>query len=89
MARSILELGGLAATLLFAVPVAMFGADLLLRGRPVGLVFLVLAVAMVAVEEYLLDPTDLPGRAVERLVRRFVKLPEGEGEDGERDDTDR
>lgn len=53
---------GLAVTLAFALPLAVFGATLLADGRPLGAVFVAIAAAMILVERHLtnpFDPTDL------------------------------
>jgi len=78
VARGIIGLAGLAVTLAFAIPVGLLGAEALLAGRPVGAVYLGVAVGMVAVEEYLTTPWDLPGRAVERAVGAVVEVPDDE-----------
>lgn len=73
MGRGILGTLGLAATLVFAIPVAMLGVDFLLKGRPaLGTGFLFVAALMIAVEEYVTTPTDLPGMVAEKVVGRAV-----------------
>jgi len=73
MALGIMDTVGLAATLIFAVPVGIFGVEKLLAGDPVlgGLLVLV-AVLMVYLPQRLTTPTDLPaavaGKAVEKAV---------------------
>lgn len=48
---------GLAATLIFALPVANFGATRLLAGKTaMGIALIVVAVAMVAIPHYFMDP---------------------------------
>jgi hypothetical protein len=78
MPRGILELAGLAVTLAFAAPVALLGVDWLVRGRPMGLVFLAMAAGMVAVEEYLVGPQDLPFRVLAGAAGRVAKDPDEE-----------
>lgn len=78
MAKGILDLLGLAAALALAAPVALLGADYLLAGRPLGAVFLGVAAAMVLAEEYLVRPTDLPGKLAGSVVGRVV---DGSGEE--------
>ena len=57
MRLGIIDMVGLAATLIFALPVANFGVDRLLAGESVmGVALIVVAVAMVAVPHYFLDP---------------------------------
>lgn len=83
MARSILGTIGLAVTLVFAIPVALLGLQFLaFDGRPaLGLAFLGIAVLMVAVEEYLTTPTDLPGMVLGKTVGAVVKDPAEESAD--------
>ena len=69
----------LAATVVFAAPVGIFGltrlteADLLLGG---GL--LAVAIAMVALPQYLTTPGEIPLKILERLVGRAVVTPDDE-----------
>jgi hypothetical protein len=83
MARSILGTVGLALTLAFAIPVALLGLDLLSRGQTnQGLLFLGIAALMVAIEEYLTTPMDVPGMVAGKLLGSAVKEPdEDDGED--------
>jgi hypothetical protein len=76
VALGILDTVGLAAALALAVPAAGFGVSLLLDGDPLGAVFVVLAVALVAVEQVLVTPGDLPARAVEAVVGTVAEDPE-------------
>ncbi|MFB6140199.1 MAG: hypothetical protein ABEJ26_07165 [Halosimplex sp.] len=80
MARGILGLVGLGATLVFAIPIAMLGLDyLLLQGKtPIGIALLVTAGLMVAIEEYVATPGDLAGTAVEKTVGSVVDDPDDE-----------
>lgn len=60
----------LAATLVFAVPAALFGLDQIAGGRPVvGIAFLLLAVLLVVMERHLFNPFD-PGEVVEVAAER-------------------
>lgn len=68
----------LAVTLAFAPPVAVLGVDFLLKGRPLGVAFVCLAVLMVAVEEYVTGPSDLPAAAAERVAGTVVGSDEEE-----------
>ena len=71
----------LAATVVFAAPVGIFGltrlteGDVLLGG---GLV--AVAVAMVALPQYLTTPGEIPMKVVERVVGRAVVPPDDESE---------
>lgn len=68
----------LAATLVFAIPVFLLGVDFVTSGNPLGWVFVVLAVLMVVVEEYLTTPGDVPGMVAERVLGTVVKDPDPE-----------
>jgi len=85
MAKGILGTIGLAATLVFAIPVAILGVQfLVIDGQPVlGVAFLGIAVLMVAVEEYLTTPTDIPGMVLGKTVGAAVIDPEAD-ETGEK-----
>ncbi|MFB6171000.1 MAG: hypothetical protein ABEJ23_00595 [Haloarculaceae archaeon] len=73
MGKGIIGTLQLAATLAFAVPVAMFGADLLLSGQTaVGAAALVVAVLMVVLEEYLTTPGDVPGEVAQKAASTVV-----------------
>ena len=71
----------LAATVVFAAPVGIFGltrlteGDVLLGG---GLV--AVAIAMVALPQYLTTPGEIPMKIVERVVGRSVVPPDDESE---------
>jgi hypothetical protein len=69
----------LAATLVFALPVGLLGAQFLLDGETLlGGGFLGVAVLMVALEEYLTTPTDVPGAVAEKTLGKVVKTPDDE-----------
>jgi len=69
----------LAATLVFALPVGLLGLQFLLDGRMLaGVGFVVVAVLMVALEEYLTTPTDVPTSIAERAVGKVAKQPDEE-----------
>ena len=78
MARSIMGMIGLAATLVFALPAAMLGLELLLvGGRPyAGAGLIVIAALMILVEEHLTTPGDIPGMVANQTVGRLVKEPD-------------
>jgi len=79
MAKGIIGQVQLLATLVFAVPVAMLGADFLLSGRvEMGLGFLLVAVLMVALEEYVTKPTDAAADAAKSAASRIVEKPDGD-----------
>lgn len=74
MGKGIIGTLQLAVTLAFAIPVAMFGADLLLKGQTAyGVAALGIAVLMVALEEYITTPADVPGMAAEKAVGSVVE----------------
>lgn len=69
MQLGIVDLLGLATTLVFAIPVANFGVTQLLAGRTVaGIALVGVAVAMVVLPQYFLDPK----RMVLRLVQGML-----------------
>jgi hypothetical protein len=77
MARSILGTVGLALTLAFAIPVAYLGVEFLLDGKTnQALLFLGIAVLMVAIEEYLTTPMDVPGMVAGKVLGRAIKDPD-------------
>jgi len=81
MARGILETIGLAATLVLAIPIALFGAEHLVRGELVaGAAYVAIAVGLVVVEQYLTTPTDVPGMVAEKTVGKAVKTEDTETE---------
>lgn len=77
MRLGILETIGLAATLIFAIPVGLYGVETLLSGnRVLGAGLLIVAVLMVVLPRRLTTPADLPGAVLERVVGTAVKDPE-------------
>jgi hypothetical protein len=77
MARGILQWVGLGATLFVAAHLGLFGAERVLAGEHLlGGAFLALAVAALALEEYVTKPTDLPGSVAGKLVGAVVEEPE-------------
>ncbi|MFB6151104.1 MAG: hypothetical protein ABEJ40_04795 [Haloarculaceae archaeon] len=79
MARSILGLVGLGTTLVFALPAALYGVELLVRGDTYpGIGLVVVAVLMVAVEEYVTTPGDLPAAVAGRVLGAVAKTPDDE-----------
>jgi hypothetical protein len=62
------------AVLLFAIPIAMFGADQLLSGNTdIGLAMLGIAVLMVVLEEYVIKPSDVAADAAKSAAGKVVK----------------
>jgi hypothetical protein len=69
----ILDMLGLATTLIFALPVAGFGVQRLLGGdAAVGVGFLVVAALMVILPQRLMTPSDLPGAVAQRAAGRVL-----------------
>ncbi|POG53919.1 DUF7533 family protein [Haloferax marisrubri] len=79
MRLGILEMVGLGATLIFAIPVGVFGLTLLGDGRTVfGGAMLLLAVLMVALPKFLTMPQDIPSLAAEKVIGGVAKEPDEE-----------
>ncbi|WP_459194521.1 DUF7533 family protein [Halosimplex sp. J119] len=79
MARSILGLVGLGATLVLAIPVAMLGFDYLViqDGKTAtGAALLIAAGLMIAIEEYVTTPGDLTGVVLDKTVGTVAKSPD-------------
>ena len=84
MARGILDTLGLAAALVLAIPIGLFGVEHLVRGDLVaGALYVGIAVGLVAIEQYLTTPTDVPGLVAEKTVGAVVET-EDDGEEKER-----
>jgi hypothetical protein len=76
----ILEQVGLAATLIFALPVAVYGIQTILDGSTLfGAVTLLIAVLMIVLPRRLTSPDDVPAKAAQTAVGAVV---------GGSDDTD-
>ena len=72
----------LAATLVFAAPVGIFGLTRLLDGETLlGGGLLAVAVGMVLLPQYLTTPGDVPAKIGERVVGSVVKTPDEDDED--------
>ncbi|MBS3761487.1 DUF7533 family protein [Halodesulfurarchaeum sp.] len=68
-----LDLVAIAATLAFAVPIGLFGVQLLHDGRLlVGLTGVAVGVGLVAIEQYVWTPGDVPQNALSALLRRLL-----------------
>ena len=62
------------AVLLFAIPVAMFGADQLLSGNTdIGLAMIGIAILMIVLEEYVIKPSDVAADAAKSAAGTVVK----------------
>lgn len=82
MTRGIVGTLQLLGTVVLAAPLALLGVQFLVSGRELtGGVFLALAAAMIALEEYLTTPQDVPAEVAERAVGSVVEdEKEGEGD---------
>jgi len=82
MRLGILETVGLAASLVFAIPVGLYGVESLVAGnRVLGAGLLIVAVLMVVLPRRLTTPADLPGAVAERVVGRAVRAPDANADD--------
>ena len=69
----------LAATLVFALPIALLGIEKLLAGdTTVGAAFVGVAVLMIVLEEYLTSPTDVPKSVAQKTIGKVAKTPDDE-----------
>lgn len=69
----------LAATLIFAIPVGIYGLNTFLAGQEaLGGGLLAVAVLMVALPHYLTTPGDIPATVAEKVVGKAVKVPDDE-----------
>jgi hypothetical protein len=83
MAMGITESITLAASLVFAIPLGVFGLTTLLDGDPfLGVVLVVVAVLMVVLPRRLTTPADIPGAMAEKAVGTAVKVPDEDEDDG-------
>lgn len=75
----IIGMAKFAATLAFALPVALYGLQRVLAGHDLGWAFVGLAVLMLAAERYVTTPFDAPERAAEEATAAVV--PDEDGND--------
>lgn len=81
MALGILDLLGLGASLIFALPLAGYGIQRAVGGEPlVGAVFVGIAALMVYIPQRVTTPGDIPGKLFGGAVGSAVTVPEEEGE---------
>ncbi|MFC6992649.1 hypothetical protein ACFQH3_13395 [Haladaptatus sp. GCM10025707] len=74
MGKGIIGTIQLAIALAFAIPVGLLGLDMLSRGETlIGAGFIGLAVLMIAIEEYITTPGDLPGMAAKKVAGVVIK----------------
>lgn len=77
MSLGIADTVQLAATLVFAVPVGVLGGQFLIEGRTfLGGAMVVVAVLMVAIQQYVTTPADIPGAIAGKVVGGAVKVPD-------------
>lgn len=92
MALGILDQLGLAASLVFAIPVALYGLQRAAGGDPmIGGAFLVVAALMVYLPQRLTTPGDIPGKAAEKAVSTAVGSDaeaDADGVDSDANDSD-
>lgn len=85
MSMGITESVQLAASLIFAIPLGIFGIQTLLDGNTfIGGIVVVVAVLMVVLPRRLTTPADVPGAVAEKAVGKAVKMPD-EDDSSERD----
>ena len=79
MTMGIIDTVSLAATLMFAIPIALFGIDRIVAGQLyLGGAFVVIAAGMVLLREKLTTPTDIPSSAAQKVVGTVAKTEEEE-----------
>lgn len=82
----IMEMVGLAASLIFALPVGIFGLNRLIDGQYLlggGLV--VVALLMVVLPQKLTTPMDIPQKIAGMAVGKAVETPDEEKREGSND----
>ena len=84
MGKGIIGTVTMFGTVAIAATVAFMGIDFLLSGkRTLGAGFLLLAVVMVLVEEYVITPGDVPAKVAEEAAGAVVDVDDEDGGDGE------
>lgn len=79
MSQGILEMVGSMVTLVFAIPLALAGGELLLSGNlPIGIGLLAVALAMIVVDQYVVTPGDLPVLIASKLGGAVAEQPDEE-----------
>lgn len=75
----ILDMLGLAATLIFALPLGVYGVQELIGGNlPLGTFCVVVALLMVGVPNVVTTPTDLVTKLLQGAVGKAVRTPDDE-----------
>jgi hypothetical protein len=79
MKLGILDTVSLAATLVFALPIALFGIDRIVAGQLfLGGAFVAIGVLMVLLREKLTTPSDIPSSAAQKAVGKIAKTDDDE-----------
>ena len=79
MSQGILEMLGSMATLIFAIPLALAGGELVFRGNLlVGAGLLAVALAMIVVDQYVTTPGDLPVLIASKIAGAVAQPPDEE-----------
>jgi hypothetical protein len=78
MSWGILEMIGSVMVLIFAIPAALAGVELLLGGNPLGAGLLGAALTMVVVDQYVTTFGDLPTLIVSKVVGTVAQPPDEE-----------
>lgn len=82
MAKGIIGQIQFFGTVVFAATIGMMGVDFFFRGdRLLGAGFVLFAILMVAIEEYVTKPTDVAADAAKETVGKVVKKPDEELEE--------
>lgn len=73
MALGIRQTLALAGSLIFAIPLGLYGIEEILAGAPVaGVLYIVVAALMVWLPQYLTTPGDLPGKVADGAIDRAL-----------------
>lgn len=79
MSQGILEMIGSMVTLIFAIPLALAGGELIFRGNlPIGVGLLAVALAMIVVDQFVMTPGDLPVLVASRVAEAVAQQPDEE-----------
>ncbi|CQH45483.1 uncharacterized protein HHUB_1141 [Halobacterium hubeiense] len=76
----LLDAVSLAVAVAFAAPAALFGVETLLAGDPTGWVFLGFAAGIIAFEQYVTMPTDVPILAAQKATDAVVEEPDDDNQ---------
>jgi|GEM_PF-599680 len=77
---NLLDAISLAIAVAFAAPAALFGVETLLAGDASGWVFLGFAAGIIAVEQYVTTPTDVPVLAAQKATEKVVEEPDDDSQ---------